>query len=227
MSRQLWSPGGKAKRMIRSTYADHYCSLVRGQAGAEEGSMEQIISGLLRDFETGKLTRRQLIQALAIGVTAGPAALAAAQKPAQPSTIPPSPSQAPWKTVWLDHISYVVSDYRRSTAFYRDLMGWEIIHDDGQKQCSMKVGNAGGIIIRNRAGYEGIDGDTNRPSITGLIDHVSWGIEPWDTAQVKAELEKRGLKPQPDMNGKFQSFHLRDPDGWDLQISNQKDTSEL
>jgi len=36
--------------------------------------MEQIISGLLRDFEAGKLTRRKLIQALVIGVTAGPAA---------------------------------------------------------------------------------------------------------------------------------------------------------
>lgn len=189
--------------------------------------MEQIINGLLQDFEAGKLTRRQLIQALALGVTAGPAALAAAQKPAEQSSIPPPRSPAPWKTVWLDHISYVVSDYRRSTAFYRDLMGWEIIHDDGQKQCTMKVGNAGGIIIRNRAGYEGLAGDTNRPSITGLIDHVSWGIEPWDTAKVKAELEKRGLNPQPDMDGKFQSFHLRDPDGWDLQISNQKDTSQL
>ena len=189
--------------------------------------MEQIISGLLQDFEAGRLTRRQLIHALALGVAAGPAALAAAQKPAEQSSIPPPRSPAPWKTVWLDHISYAVSDYRRSTAFYRDLMGWDIIHDDGQKQCSMKVGNAGGIIIRNRAGYEGVDGDTNRPSITGLIDHVSWGVEPWDTAQVKAELEKRGLNPQPDMNGKFQSFHLHDPDGWDLQISNQKDTSEL
>jgi len=29
------------------------------------------------------------------------------------------------------------------------------------------------------------------------------------------------------MAGKFQSFHLRDPDGWDLQISNQTDTSQL
>ena len=189
--------------------------------------MEQIISGLLQDFEAGKLTRRQLIQALALGVTAGPAVLAAAQKPAQESSIPVPGSPAPWKTVWLDHISYAVSDYRRSTAFYRDLMGWEIIHDEGQKQCSMKVGNVGGIIIRNRAGYTGAAGDTNRPRITGLIDHISWGVKPWDTAKVKAELEKRGLNPQPDMNGKFQSFHLRDPDGWDLQISNQTDTSEL
>lgn len=189
--------------------------------------MERIISGLLQDFEAGKLTRRQLIQALALGVTAGPAALAAAQKTAEQSSIPLQTSPAPWKTVWLDHISYTVSDYRRSTVFYRDLMGWEVIHDDGQKQCSMKVGNVGGIIIRNRAGYEGATAGTNRPNITGLIDHISWGVEPWDTAKVKAELQKRGLDPQPDMDGKFQSFHLRDPDGWDLQISNQTDTREL
>jgi len=30
-----------------------------------------------------------------------------------------------------------------------------------------------------------------------VIDHISWGIEPWDTAKVKAELEKRGLNPSP------------------------------
>jgi len=27
--------------------------------------------------------------------------------------------------------------------------------------------------------------------------------------------------------GKFQSFQLRDPDGWDLKIGNQTDTREL
>ena len=189
--------------------------------------MEQIISGMLQDFEAGRLTRRQLIKALALGVAAGPAALGAAGKPAGQSSIPPPRSPAPWKTVWLDHISYAVSDYRRSTAFYRDLMGWEIVHDDGQKQCGMKVGDVGGILIRNRAGYLDPAEGTNPPAITGVIDHISWGIEPWDTGQVKAELEKRGLDPEPDMDGKFQSFHVKDPDGWDLQISNQRDTSQL
>jgi len=189
--------------------------------------MEQLISGLLQDFEAGKMTRRQLIQTLALGVTIGPAALAATQQPAQKSSIPPPRSVTGWKTVWLDHVSYVVSDYRRSTAFYRDLLGWEVIRDDGQKQCSMKVGNVGGIIIRNRAGYPGATEGPTQPPITGVIDHISWGIQPWDTDKVKAELEKRGLHPKPDMKGKFQSFHVHDPDGWDLQISNQTDTSQL
>jgi catechol 2,3-dioxygenase-like lactoylglutathione lyase family enzyme len=203
------------------------CGVRQGETGLEEGSMEQVISSLLQDFEAGKLTRRQLIQALALGVAAGPAALAAAQTPAEKSSIPAPRSRAAWKTVWLDHVSYAVSDYRRSTAFYRDLMGWEILHDDGQKQCSMKIGNVGGIIVRNRAGYLDAAGSATQPAITGVIDHISWGVEPWDTAKVKAELEKRGLDPKPDMNGKFQSFHVHDPDGWDLQISNQTDTSQL
>ena len=58
--------------------------------------------------------------------------------------------------------------------------------------------------------------------LTGVINHVSWGIEPWSTEGVKAELERRGLKPRPDMVGEnFKSYHVTDPDGWDLQISNK------
>ena len=54
-----------------------------------------------------------------------------------------------------------------------------------------------------------------------MINHVSYGIANWNTEGVKAELEKRGLTPRPDMVGdNFKSFHVKDPDGWDLQISN-------
>src|SRR5436189_6299383 len=99
-----------------------------------EGTMESVIAGLLKDFEDGKMTRRQLIQSLAMAAAAAMPAAAAAQS-APPIPAPTGP--APWKTVWLDHISYAVSDYRRSTAFYRDLMGWEIKKDNGTNQCSM------------------------------------------------------------------------------------------
>src|SRR5712691_7647982 len=111
--------------------------------------METIMAGLLKDFESGKMTRRQLIQSLALAaVAAAPAGSAAAQA-AKASTIPPPHDPAPWKTVWLDHISYAVSDYRRSTAFYRDLMGWEIKNDNGTSQCTMNINGLGEIIVRN------------------------------------------------------------------------------
>jgi len=113
-----------------------------------------------------------------------------------------------------------VTDYRKSTAFYRDLMGWEIKNDDGKQQCTMKIGDIGEIIVRNKR--EGATGGGQGAPVTSVINHVSFGIAPWDTDKVKAELEKRGLNPRPDMVGQgFKSFHVKDPDGWDLQISNQ------
>jgi catechol 2,3-dioxygenase-like lactoylglutathione lyase family enzyme len=196
--------------------------------------MEHVIAGLLNDFEQGRMTRRQLIRSLAM-IAASPAAAVAVQaSPQNASTIPPPKDPAPWKTVYLDHISYAVSDYRRSAAFYRDLMGWELKQDEGQRQCTLKIGDIGEIIVRNSrqpgesngsstvatVGARG--GSEPKPPLTGVINHISWGVQPWDTEKVKTELEHRGLNPRPDMVGSsYKSFHVFDPDGWDLQISNQ------
>ncbi|MEZ5293905.1 MAG: VOC family protein [Vicinamibacterales bacterium] len=183
--------------------------------------MEQTIATLIKDFETGKMDRRQLIKslaALALAGSAAPVAAAAADK-------------APWKTVHLDHISYAVTDYKKSAEWYAGLMGWEIKNDNGRNQATLKIGDVGEIIIRNNRRPDG--GATpsgpgqgaqaaNRPPVTGVINHVSYGIEPWNTDAVKAELTRRGLNPREDFVGdNFRSFHVYDPDGWDLQISNQ------
>jgi catechol 2,3-dioxygenase-like lactoylglutathione lyase family enzyme len=190
--------------------------------------MEVLVEKIVGDFEHGRITRRQLIQTLALCATAPAAAAAAAQMPAGSAAGGP----APWKTVWLDHISYAVSDYKKSAEFYKNLMGWEVENDNGKNQATLKIGNVGGIIIRNsRRPDEGAPAaaapapqanQTPRPPLTGVINHISYGVEPWDTDKVKAELERRGLKPRPDMVGEnFKSFHVFDPDGWDLQISNK------
>ena len=219
--------------------------------------MENVVAALLRDFESGKLTRRQLVQTLALMAVGSPVASAVAQSVAASPAKPVSGT--PWKTVYLDHISFQVSDYKRSTEFYTDLMGWKVLKDTGT-QANIDINGIGGIIIRNRrnrpdaaggaagqpgaqaaaarpdsAAAGGATAQPSRPPITGVIDHVSWGIEPWDTETVRGELVKRGLTPREDTGGRgsmetspFKSFHVRDPDGWDLQISNQtKDKHEL
>lgn len=179
--------------------------------------MEQTIATLISDFEHGKMDRRQLIKSLAALAAIGGAAPAAAQ------------TKAPWKTVHLDHISYAVSDYKRSVAFYRDLMGWEVKNDNGTSQATLAIGGIGEIIIRNSrqpAAQAPQSGQPGRPPVTGVINHISWGIQPWNTDAVEAELKRRGLNPRPDMVGDdFKSFHVLDPDGWDLQISNQTKSS--
>ncbi|MEZ5288971.1 MAG: hypothetical protein R2712_30055 [Vicinamibacterales bacterium] len=52
------------------------------------------------------------------------------------------------------------------------------------------------------------------------FDGYCWGIDPWDAKTVEAELKKRGLSPVAENHGDFQSFHVKDPDGFNLQISN-------
>jgi catechol 2,3-dioxygenase-like lactoylglutathione lyase family enzyme len=214
--------------------------------------MESVVAALLRDFENGKLTRRQLVQTLALMAVGSPVASAVAQSAAASPAKPASGT--PWKTVFLDHISFQVSDYKRSTDFYTDLMGWKVLNDTGT-QANIDINGIGGIIIRNRrrpadasanppaqqparsdsAGAGATSAQPSRPPVTGVVDHISWGIEPWDTETVRAELLKRGLTPREDTGNRgsmetspFKSFHVRDPDGWDLQISNQtKEKHEL
>lgn len=202
--------------------------------------METVIARLLSDFENGKMTRRQLVQTLALVAIGAPAASAVAQSIAAAPTV--KPIAAPWKTVWLDHISFQCADYKRSVDFYTNLMGWQVLHDTGN-QATIDIDGIGGIIIRNhRQGRGGAatgaraessapaaaTAQPSRPPVTAVIDHISWGIEPWDTEIVRSELLKRGLTPREDTGGggpiatsKFKSFHVKDPDGWDLQISNQ------
>jgi catechol 2,3-dioxygenase-like lactoylglutathione lyase family enzyme len=194
--------------------------------------MENVIATLIDDFEHGRMTRRQLIQSLAMIATASPVAAGAGQQSAKPAApIAQAFEPTGWKTAALDHISFSVSDYRRSAAFYRDLMGWTIRSDNGASQATLDINGLGEIIIRNRRDPSAVAGaapaaapagGAGRPPVTGVINHISWGVDPWDTQKVESELKRRGLNPRPDMVGDdFKSYHVLDPDGWDLQISNQ------
>ncbi len=176
--------------------------------------MEGFISRLIEDFERGALTRRQLVQTMAGAVVAGPAIAAA--NPAALGAAKPTSAPA-WKTVNLDHISYQVTDHARSSAWYADLMGWTV-KNQSENQTTLAVGEVGEIIIRNRRTPPPAG---SGPQVTGLIDHLSFGIDPWDKDSVKEELVGRGLSPRDDFQDDgFESYHVKDPDGWDLQISN-------
>jgi len=129
-----------------------------------------------------------------------------------------------WKTIWLDHLSYNAPNYKESTSFYANLIGWKETYDEGS-QNELMIGEIGDIIIRG-----GNPNDSNfgkaPPRPRPRIDHISFGITPWDTDGVKAELEKRGLRARIDTSTKdeihvaaFKSYHTTTPNGFDLQIS--------
>jgi catechol 2,3-dioxygenase-like lactoylglutathione lyase family enzyme len=128
------------------------------------------------------------------------------------ATAPIKPLFAPtgWKTVGLEHISFQVPDYRKEAAFYVALLGWKLRSDDG-KQAVLDIGNWGSAIFKAAPPEQ----------TTVLVDGFGFAIDQWNAKTVEAELAKRGLNPVAEKDGKgFESFHVKDPDGFDLQICN-------
>ena len=83
---------------------------------------------------------------------------------ANAKTSAPAPFEpTAWKTVWLDHISFEVSNYKETAAFYHALLGWKLGKDTGsQNQC--EIGDVGGIIIRRGGGGRGAAPSTTPPA---------------------------------------------------------------
>ena len=166
--------------------------------------MENIIAQVLQDFENGKMSRRELVQSLAIAATSV-SAMAITSSSASAAT--------GFKTIGLDHISYQVSNYKRTRDFYVDLMGMTVSDDNGNNQCELHFGDSI-LIARNR----------RTPGAESKVDHIAYRIDDWNTDRVRVELERRGLNPRLDTGGpagppNYASFHVQAPDGFDLQIS--------
>jgi catechol 2,3-dioxygenase-like lactoylglutathione lyase family enzyme len=173
--------------------------------------MEVFVSRIVKDFEDGRITRRQLVQTLAGAMLAGAGAgAAAAQAPAETSR--------PFRTLNFDHIAYQAPDYRRMRDFYVGLLGMTVVDDNGKDSCQLHFGEARSEGARPRAFLSVTNAATAR------IDHVALRIADWHTERVRAELERRGLKPQVAPGGprdtpNYVSFHIDDPNGFDVQIS--------
>jgi catechol 2,3-dioxygenase-like lactoylglutathione lyase family enzyme len=163
--------------------------------------MENLIAKLLQDFEHGKMTRRQLIQSLALAATAASAASAV------PAAAAPAGSDSTiLKATYLNHVGYQVKDYARSRDWYGELFGMKVALDDGKK-ANMAVGES--LLIFH----------TKQSASTPTVDHVCLTIADWDKdksvkEKVAGELKRRGLEVRTTEG----SFHFKDPDGFELQV---------
>lgn len=186
--------------------------------------MEGTVDHLLRQYESGRISRRQLVHGLAVAAAAMAMPGRARAQPLAAQAEKPYANG--FKTVGIDHISFSVKDWRTTSAFYADLMGFRTeAYADGSPQMRMfwgsaRPGLAGGSHTIARSGdFSGTA--PGRP--TAVVDHISYQIADWDTDDVEAELERRGLNPRLDTgtDGRrpWASFHVTDPNGYDLQIS--------
>jgi catechol 2,3-dioxygenase-like lactoylglutathione lyase family enzyme len=195
--------------------------------------MESFIAKTLKDFEDGKISRRQWIQTIAVAAAVYGAGEEAAN--AAPST--------GFKTIAVNHISYSCPDYTRARDFYGSLMGMENQpdHDSGtQAYLTFGPREGGGWLLPRGAndlstpnplqrggaggGGRGAAPATapaattapQRPPVTAVIDHIAYTVANFDKTRAEAILKDWGL---PGLRPDGDSFHIQDPFGYDVQIS--------
>lgn len=157
--------------------------------------MTPVISDLVERYERGGLSRRELIQGLALLVATGPAAALAADTP----IVGPVSGATP---TGIDHISIRVKDMAKSVAFYQSLLGLKPLSEDKPHNI-VRLGDKRVIVSLRQ--------DTPH----GQIDHFGVGLQTFDKAALTKDLEQRGLKAQEDWE---YGFYVRDPDNVPVQF---------
>ena len=151
--------------------------------------MDNVITDLVDRFDSGTLSRRQLLQGLTVLAAAGGALPATAQP-------------TPFKATRIDHISIQVTDMARSVEFYEKIFGLKILNED----------KANEIV---RMGVTKIIVSLHRKAPVGIVDHFAIAIDGFNRDAVTAELAKHGLKAEENLD---YGFFVRDPEGMPVQI---------
>jgi hypothetical protein len=152
--------------------------------------MEPIISNLVDGYERGRLSRRELVQSLAMLVVAAPAA---AEE---------SPPDAGLTATGIDHVSVLARDLKRSVDFYQSLFGLAVLSED----------KGHGIV---RLGRKRVIVSVRKEMPYGTVDHFGVGVEGFSKEVVTQKLRARGLQPQE--NWQY-GYFVKDPDGVNVQL---------
>jgi catechol 2,3-dioxygenase-like lactoylglutathione lyase family enzyme len=133
--------------------------------------MEWNVEQLLNRYESGNITRRDLICALA--------ATSIASRNVE--------SISPFEAVSLNHVTMRVSDAQRSARFYRQLLGLPVLKE-----------KASAVLLRVGSSFLALD--SAPPEESKGIDHFSFGIRGFTLEQAGVLLKKAGLEPEVAQN---------------------------
>ena len=152
--------------------------------------MTQAVESLLTHYESGRLSRRDLVSILAAAVAAP--GLGSAQSGAL-------------KAATLNHASLIVSNLDRSVAFYQRVFGMPV-----------KSTQQGGVNLAVGDAFLGIyqGGADAMPH----INHICFGIRGFDPAATVAALEAQGLPAESRARDGVTQVYTADPDNLRVQL---------
>jgi catechol 2,3-dioxygenase-like lactoylglutathione lyase family enzyme len=183
--------------------------------------MEGFVAQKLNDFETGKISRRKLIETLTLAATTTAAAESAQAQ------------ESPLKAQLINHLSYTCPDFKKAADWYSMVLNCDQV---GQTKRDVVVvfGKKGEqpynvtakdvphshLVVRtpsNEPPPPGRGGERARPQPLATIDHVGYTVLNFNRAEAKAKLIAMGVKNVRD--GGLYSLHMDDAFGYDVQLS--------
>jgi len=155
--------------------------------------MIRSIETMVKMFESGKLSRRELVLSIASLATLAVAAQATPEV------------EKPSRAVSINHVTVKVPDLQRTSNFYQEFFGMPM------KQHSATTH----ILGVGDSCFFGIEqGDSKQP---GSVNHFDFGIKDFNADDFRAKLTKRNLKY--DTGNSQESFKFTDPDGFLVQVN--------
>jgi catechol 2,3-dioxygenase-like lactoylglutathione lyase family enzyme len=155
------------------------------------------LDALLKQYENGSLSRRDLLAALAL-LIAAPAGADAAQAPKPVGAVKS-----------MNHVTVFVPNVQKSVDFYQGLFGMPIL-----------TRQDAGINLSTGNGFYGIYPAQN--ATAGSINHVCFGMENFDADAVLKQLTDRSIKANIRLRGDTKELYFTDPDGIRVQLQDVK-----
>lgn len=166
--------------------------------------MHAAIDVLVKRFENGQLSRRDVVTSLAaLFVASGEAAA--------------QPAAAPIAVRSLNHVSISVSDIKRSVDFYQGLFGMTIKSQQGVGTNKVAGGDGTVVNLAPGPGPEFLGIYQGKPA--GDIGHFCLGVQNFEPERVLKSLQDRGVKASMRTRGQSKEIFLTDPDNISVQLT--------
>ena len=177
--------------------------------------MTAAIEQLMNRYETGGISRRDLI----LGLTALATASATPGRAAPAAAATPAQNAAPIPVTTMNHVTLTVSDVQRSVNFYQRVLGLPLVTNQGNERDwnanaipVLGVGDGPQFIAFSRG---------DRPH----INHYCLGMAEFDAQDVAERLAAHGIEARirmrADSDPPAEELIFSDPDGIPVQLQHQ------
>jgi catechol 2,3-dioxygenase-like lactoylglutathione lyase family enzyme len=189
--------------------------------------MEGFVAQKLNDFETGKISRRKLIETLTLAATTAYAADAATAQSPDPTL----------KAQLINHFSYTCPNFRQAADWYSKILNLDQVGAT-DRNVVLPFGKKGEqpygvtakdvplthLVIRSRE-VDGPrrSGDQSRPAPQAVVDHIAFTVAGFDRDRAAVSLNALGVKNVRPLASN--SVHMDDPFGYDVQLSGLDETA--